>query len=206
MQFSLPIPTLFTQVFGISGALVKSYKIPDADRIGENVTDVEKLQSPLGTVVQFPMAFTGNENYNYRKDGKVLTKFMKGMYLPYTSVASFSRAKRITETFMSGQKGSIIEEYGFEPWEIRVQGFILKNEGLTSGGGLTVEDQVREMQEWEELSDAIKVKGEHFELLNIHRLALLSITYPEARGSNIDVVRPFEMRLRSVEAIELILP
>jgi Domain of unknown function (DUF6046) len=214
MQFSIPVSTLFTQVFGISSALVKTYKIDTEDnknyspnyqiKVGQEITDPDNKTSQLGTPVQFPMAFNGDYQYNYRVDGKIKKKPMKGLWLPYTSVASFSRAKRITETYMSGQNGSIIEEYGFEPWEIRIQGFIIKNDKSSEGIEQTVEDQIRDLQEWEGLSDAISVKGRGFEIRNIHKAALLSITYPEARNSNIEVICPYEMRLRSVEPFELI--
>lgn len=213
MQIQIPIPTLFTQVFGIAGPLVRSYYPSKEEQknydpkylINANEAEsTDTVTSSLGTVVQFPMAFVGNQEYLYRSNGKLLKKFMQGMYLPFTSVATFSRNKRITETYMSGQNGSVIEEYGFEPWDIRVQGFILKNDKLTVSGASTVEDQVRELKQWESLSDAIQVKGKHFELLDIHRVAITSLNFPDARNSNIEVVRPFEMRLRSVEPIELI--
>lgn len=213
MQISIPIPTLFNQVYGISQTLIRSYKITEEEKknydpkymiqVGEE-TNPDLITSQLGTPVQFPMGFVGDYEYNIRRGGRIEKKFMKGTWLPFTSVASFSRAKRFTETYMSGQQGSVIEEYGFEPWDIRVQGFIIKNDKALVGGNSTVEDQVRELQQWEELSDAIQVKGRHFEVLNIHKVAIISISYPDARDLNAEVVKPFEMRLRSVEPIELI--
>jgi hypothetical protein len=197
MQIQIPIPSLFTQVFGISGILMSKFKPPD-----EENQDPEMLTSNLGTPVQFPMGLVGS-NYNVRQNGRIVKKFIKGVWLPFTSVASFSRAKRTTETYMSGQNGSIIEEYGFEPWEIRVQGFIIKNDKALIYGDSTVEDQIRELLQWEGLSDAVGVKGRAFEVRNIHKVAILGITFPDARGSNIEVIQPYEMKLRSVEPIEL---
>lgn len=213
MNYSVPIPSLFTQVFGISGLLIKAYKINQEEAANYNPaytvkladeSDPDQLTSNMGTPVQFPMGFIGDYEYNIRRNGRIEKKLMKGTWLPFTSVASFSRNKRITETFMSGQNGSVIEEYGFEPWEIRIQGLILKNDKALTNGDSTVEQQIRELLDWEGLSDAIKVKGRGFEVRNIHRVALLGISFPEAKNYNIEVVQPYEMRLRSVEPIELV--
>lgn len=212
MQIQIPINTLFTQVFGISSQLVTSYKINQEEakqynpayaiQVGQE-TDPDQITSQLGTPVQFPMGFIGDYEYNVRRNGRIEKKLMKGTWLPFTSVASFSRSKRITETFMSGQEGSIIEEYGFEPWEIRIQGFIIKNDKALISGNSSVEDQERELLEWEGLSDAIGVKGRGFEVRNIHRVTILGISFPDSRGSNLEVIKPYEMRLRSVKPLEL---
>lgn len=212
MQIQIPINTLFTQVFGISSQLVRSYKISQEEaknynpayaiQLGQE-TDPDLITSQLGTPVQFPMGFIGDYEYNIRRNGRIEKKLMKGTWLPFTSVATFSRTKRITETFMSGQEGSVIEEFGFEPWEIRVQGFIIKNDKALISGNSSVEDQERELLEWEGLSDAIGVKGRGFEVRNIHKVAILGISFPESRGSNLEVIKPYEMRLRSVKPIEL---
>jgi len=214
MEFQIPINTLFTQVYGISSALMRTYKVPEGEEpgyqpkyaieTGVQPVDLDNLTNSLGTPVHFPMGFTGGTEYNVRRNGRIEKKFMQGMWLPFASVASFSRGKRVTETYMSGQNGSIIEEYGFEPWEIRVQGFIIKNDKALISGNSSVEDQQRELQEWENLSDAVGVKGRMFEVLNIHQVAILNISYPDAKGMNFEVVKPFEMRLRSVEPIELV--
>lgn len=213
MQIQIPISTLFTQVFGLSPILIKTYKINQEEaknynpayaiQVGQE-TDPDQLTSNLGTPVQFPMGFVGDYEYNIRRNGRISKKLMKGTWLPFTSVASFSRSKRTTETFMSGQNGSVIEEYGFEPWEIRIQGFIIKNDKALISGESTVEQQERELLEWEGLSDAISVKGRGFEVRNIHKVAILGISFPDSRNSNIEVVKPYEMRLRSVEPIELV--
>jgi hypothetical protein len=158
----------------------------------------------LGTPVHFWMAFEGRTNFRKRNKGKIIEVSLPGMYLPFTSVATFTRAKRYTETYMVGGEGSIIEEYGFEPWHIRVQGFILKNDKSLAGGKSTVEDQVKELEQYEGLSDSIVVKGKMFEWLQINEVAITQITYPEAKGYNPDVVKPFEMTMRSVMPIELI--
>ena len=214
MQFQIPLNTLFTQVFGISEGLIRTYNLPQQDQEGynpkysfetpENALDPEMITSQLGTPVQFPMGFTGDYEYNVRRNGRIEKQFMRGMWLPFSSVASFSQNTRITETFMSGQDGSVIEEYGLEPWDIRVQGFIIKNDKALVSGESSVEDQVRELQQWRNLSDAIGVKGRLFEVLDIHKVAILGISYPEAKNLDAEVIRPYEMRLRSVKPIELV--
>ena len=213
-QYQIPINSLFTQVFGIAGPLIRSYKIPPEEKKTKNLNyQVGQIDSPevtqdtikssLGTPVNFWMAFVGGE-YNKRISGEITQVSRTGMYLPFTSVATFSRAHRWTETFMSGQEGSVIEEYGFEPWDIRIQGFILRNDKNLVSGKSTIEDQVKELELYEGLSDAIGVKGRVFEWLGINKVAFGKIEYPAARDLNMEVVKPYEIFARSIVPLELI--
>lgn len=212
-QYTIPISTLFTQVFGITGSMIRRYAVTSKDTTdnSKNIYNVfledeteeeENLTNMLGLPVQFPMGLVAGK-YNYIKNGVVDNKQYGGMMLPYTSVASFSRSKRLTETYMSGYKGSVIEQYGFEPWNIRIQGFMIagQDQKITS-----VADQVKDLQQYEEVCDAIEVKGKVFEWLKINRVAIMSINYPEARDLDMTIIKPYEMQLKSVEPIELILP
>jgi hypothetical protein len=211
MRFQIPISTLFTQVFGIAAPLIRKYKVTQDESNSAlakyNVhfepaeRDHDSVDTILGTIHQFPMEFVAG-NYNVMNNGIIENISVDGMRLPYTSVASFSRAKRFTETYMSGYKGSVIEQYGWEPWHIRIQGFIIKENDYKLQ---SIADQVKEMQKYEELCDAIKVKGKVFEWLKIHQVAIVSINYPDARDLDMSVVKPYEMILKSVEPIELIL-
>lgn len=212
MRFQIPISTLFTQVFGIAGPLVRKYNVSQDEsnnshaKYNVHLTPVERepddVETILGTIHQFPMAFEGG-GYNTMNNGIIERIVVPGMWLPYTSVASFTRAKRVTETYMSGYKGSVTEQYGFEPWDIRIQGFIIKdNDSKLQSVG----DQVKELQLYDELCDAIKVKGKVFEWLKIHHIKIRSITYPSARDLDMSVVKPYEISASSDEPIELILP
>lgn len=213
MEFQIPINSLFTQVFGIAAPLIRRFDVSTEEKkpdtfyyqVGEISTpvDEETIFSSLGTPVNFWMAFDGGI-YNKRVNGIIQKVTQKGMYLPFTSVASFSRAKRFTETYMSGQDGSIIEEYGFEPWSIRIQGFILKNDKSRVVGNSSVEDQVKELKTYESLSDAILVKGRVFEWLGIHSAAITNISFPEARNLDMEIIKPYEITMRSVQPVELI--
>lgn len=211
MRFQIPISTLFTQVFGIAAPMIRRYNVimdesnnalakynVHFEPVGKEADDIETV---LGTIHQFPMAFVAG-NYNIMNNGIVEQESRRGMYLPYTSVASFSRTKRETETYMSGHKGSVTEQYGFEPWDIRIQGFIIKNNDYNIQ---SVGDQVKELQSYEELCDSIQVKGKIFEWLKIHQVKIKSITYPSARDLDMNVVKPFEISAKSDEPIELML-
>lgn len=216
MEWQIPVDTLFTQVFGIAQPFIRKFNVdmnegeakprPAYSVIMEEEDEQDEfLTSSLGTPVQFSMAFVESE-FRYFQNGEINKKKLSGSYLPFTSVASFTRAKRMTETYMSGHKGSVIEQYGWEPWNIRVQGFIIKNEFslLTVEKDTSVGAQVKKLQEYEELSDSIPVKGKCFEWLNINKVAIISISYPEARDLDLSVIKPFEINMRSVEPIELI--
>lgn len=212
MEFQIPLNTLFTQVFSI--AAIRRFEIPPEEKkkadsiyfeVGEIDTALteDNIYSSLNTPVNFWMAIEGGD-YLKRENGVLKKVSRKGMYLPFTSVATIGRAKRFKETLMSGQEGSVIEEYGFEPWDIRIQGFILKNDKERVTGKSSVEDQVKELQSYECLSDAVKLKGRIFEWLNIHKAAIIRINYPEARNLDMEVVKPYEIIMRSVKPIELI--
>ena len=210
MEFQIPINTLFTQVFGLAAPLLRKYTPPADDssltglKYNINITkevEEEELKTNLGTPVQFPMWFKEG-SYNVINAGEIERLPFEELLMPYTSVATFSRAKRETETYMSGHKGSVIEQYGFEAWQIKIQGLIIKGNDKK---GQSVADQIKELQKYEEISDSIEVRGKVFEWLKINHVYIKNINYPAARNFNLDVVIPFEMNLRSVEPIELIL-
>lgn len=213
MRFQIPINTLFTEVFGIADARIRSYDInannrPDSPNIKFNLNveeaeqDDEIIMSNIGTPVHFPMGIIGG-NYNIFNNGVIESVARDGMWLPYTSVAGMQRSKRATETFMGGDVGDVIEQYGFESWDIRIQGFIIKD---NDSKVQSVADQVKELQSYEELADAVQLRGKGFEIRKISRAWIKSITYPMARPLNINSVIPYEMNLKSVKPIQLILP
>jgi hypothetical protein len=197
--YKIPVQTILSQAFGIYNAYGSRYKP------GQLPVETEtNIYSRLGTPVHFAMGFDGRTDYKMRVNGEIQEVSRKGMYLPFTSVASFTRSKRTTETYMLGQEGSIIEDYGFEPWNIRVQGLIIKDDKELVSGKSTVEEQVRELQSYEQLCDAIQLKGKLFEWLGIFEASIMSINYPELKNYNPEYVMPFEMNLRSSTPLELI--
>jgi hypothetical protein len=208
-EFQIPLNTAFTEVFGLTGHLIRKYKISDEEKkntpllfeVGEIEADEiteDQLNSPQGMPVNFWMKFAKG-TYNKRMSGDIKQVDLEDMYLPFASVATFTRAKRYTETYMSGGEGSVIEEYGFEPWDIRIQGFVLRGEGKGS-----IENQVKEMQKWENLSDAIEVEGRLFQWLGIHKIAFTVIDWKPERRLNLERTLPFEIKARSVKPIELV--
>jgi hypothetical protein len=216
MEWQIPVNTLFTQVFGIAQPLIRKFQVNTEE--GEPVRPSYKLElieeeeeedfikSSLGTPVQFAMGFKGGSEFNYFLNGEIKKKPMDECWLPFTSLATFSHAKRLTETYMSGHDDSVIEQYGFEPWSIKIQGFLIKGEkSLTGDSGLaSIADQVRKLNEWKNLADSISVKGKAFEWNGIHKVAIVNITWPAARDLDMNVIKPFEISLRSVTPIELI--
>jgi hypothetical protein len=199
-------------VFGIAGPFIRTYhpNLQDSDPANLPYTintdaqedDDEVITSNLGTPVHFPMAFVGGTYYTMN-NGIIEQTTRDGMWLPYTSVAGFYRAKRCTITPMSGYEGAVIEQYGFEPWRIKVQGFIIR-EGDSKLQ--SVDEQVRELESYEALADSIKVRGRVFERLKISQVYIEDIDYPPARNLNAKQIQPYEMKLTSVKPIQLILP
>jgi Domain of unknown function (DUF6046) len=171
------------------------YAIPAVAPIDEGT-----FKSNLNTPVQFPMWFQAGV-YNIMTGGEIAGVSFSEMYLPWTSVVSFSRSKRITKTYMSSQKSVVVEQYGFEPWDIKIKGFIIKgnNKERTS-----VAEQVKDMQRFEEISDSIKVGGSVFEWLKISEVSIEKISYPDARDLNMEIIKPFEISMISIEPDELV--
>jgi hypothetical protein len=207
MEFQIPIGTIMTQAFGLVAPRFRRFSLSEDQAVEmKQLEDDEdsEITSMLGTPVQFWMAFNGRDNFKKRSMGEIKEVSLSGMDLPYTSVATFTRSKRDTETYMSGQEGDIVEEYGFESWNIHVQGLILKNDKALSKGKSTVDDQVKELLTYEAVSDSIGVKGKMFELLNIHEVRIKTLTFPPLKNWNPKVVMPYEMHLKSVQPIQLI--
>lgn len=198
MEFQIPVDTIFTNVFGIAYSYFPSFKVGEMP--AEEDSDV---YSQLGLPVQEWMAFVGRDNYRKRVNGELQEVSLKGIYLPFTSVASFYRAKRETETWMGGED-FVTEEFGHEPWNITIQGLILKDDQKLVTGESSVEDQVKALMAYADLADSIGVRGKMFELLKINEVKISNISFPKAREYNALVVKPFEMTLRSVKPIELI--
>ncbi len=208
MEFQLPVNTLMTQAFGLVAPRLRRFRLDpeqsaEMNELNDDTEDLE-VTSMLDTPVQFWMAFEGRDNFKKRSMGEIKEVSLSGMYLPFTSVATFSRTKRDTETYMSGQESETVEEYGFESWNINVQGLIIKNDKKLQGGKSSVDDQMKQLLTYESLSDSIGVKGKMFELLNIHEVRIKSITFPPLKNWNPKVVMPYEMHLKSVQPIQLI--
>ena len=208
-EYQIPLSTLFTQVFGIAAPLLRRYKIPKETSEGANLhydfgeasteeVNEETVKSGLGTPVNFWMKFSSG-SYFKRINGEVKKVQRNDLMLPFSSIATFSRAKRNTVTYMSGSNNAVIEEYGFEAWSIKIQGFIINNEG-----GKTIEEQVKILQLFENLSDSINIEGQLFEWLNIHKIAFNEIKWLPRRELNLESVLPFEIDAMSDEPLELI--
>lgn len=206
MEFQLPLDTIFTQAFGLASPNIRRFNLTTEQTAEmQGLEDDEDLEvtSMLGTPVQFWMKFLKGK-YKKQNLGKIVEDDLPGMFLPFTSVASFSREKRVTESYMPFFQGEVIEDYGFESWNIDVKGLILKGDKILESGKNTVDDQLKELKKYEVLSDSIFVSGKMFELLKIHEVRIKSINFPELKNWNPKVVMPYEMNLKSVHPIQLI--
>lgn len=213
-EFQIPLNTLFTQVFSLAGPLIRRYKIPkeqestefepyyDFGELEEEEIRDDEVKSLLGTPVRFWMKFAGaGRDYNKRINGDIKKVKRSDLMLPFTSVATFSRAHRKTVTYMSGANEPVIEEYGFEAWDIRIQGLILNNEG-----NKTIEQWIEALEKFEGLSDSIPVEGGLFDVLKIRNIAFDNIKWLPRRELNLESVLPFEIDAMSDGPVELLNP
>lgn len=115
MQYSINIPKLFSEVFGINGFIVKPNE-PGTSTItySDIPTNTETLQpvetSLLGTPVYEVIQL---------QDGKETYKFS------HTTIVDVVQKKVIEKTKIQGQDGSVKEYINTDDYEITIRGFIV---------------------------------------------------------------------------------
>jgi hypothetical protein len=117
-------------------------------------------------------------------------------------MASFARAKRKTETPVGGGNGAVTEIYCIESWRIEIQGLCL-DEPQHPQNADTFLLQYQRLLDFEELVDAIKVKGDLFSSKGIYSLEINHAQYLPHKGK--PRVMGYQLSCSSIEPIELIL-
>jgi hypothetical protein len=198
------ISDLLNLAFGTNGKLIEFKDIPmDEPADPEIVFTIEgpfeltadNVVSKLGTPVVFPITFLGGV-YNTYQDGRIVDVELEDYMLPFTAIADFKRSKIKQKTRISGGNGSVKELFGFDDWQINIQGFII-------GDGEYPEQDIMKLLAYEQLADSIKVQGKVFELLNIYEIDINEIDIKQMKGY--PNVVPFSISCESNEPTELIL-
>lgn len=170
-------------------------------QVPENHTDITTEKSYLGTPVFFPITFCSGE-YNHYNKGKIEKKKVDDFRLPLASMASFHRQKRMTETPVGGGNGAVTETYAIENWRIDIQGLCLDEPQHPQQANTFLLQQQR-ILEFEELVDAIKVKGDLFTNKSIYSIKINSIQFMPHKGR--PRVLGYQLQCSSIEPIELII-
>lgn len=210
-DYNVILPELYARVFNLFGIITypeaandRAYQENNISLNGVQLVDQEELEqelSYLNTPIIFPMTFKG-DTYKVLKNGEVAKQKVDDFRLPSTAVASFSRKKIKAKTRAVGGKGSVKELYGFDDWQITINGFCL-NDPKHPQGAVSFQDQVDRLLEFENLADSVEVLGSLFRGKGIYRMDIDQIDFPAVVGKPRYV--PFTIIGESDEPLELIL-
>ena len=202
---SYNISELFKVAFGVTAPIAyQGFEVSKSQLATSKFSDLEIINdyhqadrlSYLGTPVIFPMTFKRGQYKTYDKEGNVISKQMEDFSLPEATLADFRRAKIIKETSIAGNRGSVTEMYGWEPWRITIRGFCLDNPNISAF------EQHKKLVEWEDLADSIEIIGDLFFSKAIYRLSITEIDFRQVQGK--PGVIPFQIQAKSDNPTELI--
>lgn len=211
MNYSTPsISELFLSAFGLKVSGV--YK-PDSSNVLPNnptglfeglkiIEDEEDTNnfSSLGTQVLYPIVFQSGAYKRYDQKGQIENVAMSSFMLPITSIVSFRNDKIMGVTRVNGGNGTVKEIYGFDDWQITINGFLIpdstQQQGFTSPF-----KQEKELHRWNNLASSVSVFGKPFSVHKIKSITIKSMSFEPMRGK--PLIRSFTINAISDEAIEL---
>lgn len=203
------ISQLFKEVFNVSGVAYNPSFEDSTEPINANYNlqlddkdaNLPHSASFMGTPILFPWQLDGGEYFTYNNYGEVERKEMDNFRMPAATLCSFSRAKIVRTTKVSGARGTVKEMYGFDDWRIRIQGIMIDESNHPQA--ISPFDQKERLLQFENLTDAISVTGEIFESLRIASIVIQDIKFRQLQGKPRMI--PFEMSCVSDEPLELLL-
>ncbi|MEO6176940.1 MAG: DUF6046 domain-containing protein [Flavobacterium circumlabens] len=207
---SYTIPNLFLDAFGLKVNQVYRPELstgnPDKPKglfsgmeIAENINESFDTSS-RGTAILFPIDFSEGNYKKYNDKGELINVNMGDFRLPIASVVSFRRDKIMSQTKINGGRGSVKEVYGFDDWQVTINGFLIPDNSQKQGFTTPLK-QEKELVKWDNLASSIEVFGELFTLRRITNLAIKGITFEPMRGK--PNIRTFTINALSDESIEL---
>lgn len=154
----------------------------------------------MGTPIVFPAKLLGGSYMRYKPSGELERVQMQDTPFPPATMFGFRRAKNITRTQLLGSSGTVKEIYGFDDWVIDVRGLCLDEPDKSA------EQQLKELLEWENLADSLKISGRLFSQMPGTGITAVSMAdwshnvQQAAQG-----VIAFQCQLYSDEPVELLL-
>jgi hypothetical protein len=211
IEYSIPpLANLFMQAFGvkIGGIYRPEQASGNADDPTGFFTGVEVVEdinqayemSAMGTPILFPVLFSSGVYKKYNERGEIIDKKMGDFRLPIASIVSFRRDKIMGVTRINGGNGTVKEIYGFDDWQVSINGFLIPD-GSQPQGFKNPLEQERELVKWDNLASSIEVFGELFAVRKIKRLTIKSISFEPMRGK--PNIRTFTITAISDDPIEL---
>lgn len=204
------IPNLFLDAFGLKVNQIyrpeptKGY--PDKPtglfsgmEIVENINEAFETSS-RGTDILFPIVFSEGNYKKYNNKGELISKKMGDFRLPIASVVSFRRDKIMSQTRINGGNGSVKEVYGFDDWQITINGFLIPDNTQPQNFKTPLE-QERELIKWDNLASSIEVFGQIFTIHDTKNITVKGMSFDPMRGK--PNIRTFTINALSDNPIEL---
>lgn len=211
LEYSVPpLADLFMQAFGIKigGIYRPETASGKADNPSGLFTGLEVVKdsntsfemSAMGTPILFPIVFSATPLAKKYNELGELVPFESGDFrLPIASLVSFRRDKIMGVTRINGGKGTVKEIYGFDDWQVTINGFLIPDASQPQGLKTPLA-QEKELIKWDNLASSIAVFGELFAVRKIKNLTIKGISFEPMRGK--PNIRTFTMTAISDGAIE----
>ena len=204
------IPNLFLDAFGLKIGGIYKPEISDGKpnepnnffkglKFIEDEDDTGNI-SASGTQILFPLVFQSGSYKKYNNIGEIIEIKKESFRLPIASIVSFQRNKIMTETKLNGGRGSVKEIYGFDDWQITINGFLIPDDSQPQNLK-TVLQQEKELKKWDDLCSSIPIFGKPFSNLNINNITIKGISFDPMRGR--PKIKTFTINAVSDEPIEL---
>lgn len=212
LEYSVPpLADLFVQAFGIKigGVYRPETAAGKADNPSGLFTGLEVVadsntgfeMSAMGTPILFPIVFSANPlAKKYNEKGELVPFVSDDFRLPITSLVSFRRDKIMGVTRINGGKGTVKEIYGFDDWQITINGFLIPDASQPQGLKTPLA-QEKELIKWDNCASSIAVFGELFTAGRIKNLSIKGISFEPMRGK--PNIRTFTINAISDSPIEL---
>jgi hypothetical protein len=206
-----PMANLFAQAFGLTmGGIYRpetasgSPDKPTGLFTGLEVVKDSNLSfemSAMGTPILFPIVFSANPlAKKYNELGELVPFVSDDFRLPITSLVSFRRDKIMGVTRINGGKGTVKEIYGFDDWQITINGFLIPDASQPQGLKTPLA-QEKELIKWDNCASSIAVFGELFTAGRIKNITIKGISFEPMRGK--PNIRTFTITAISDSPIEL---
>ncbi len=108
---------------------------------------------------------------------------------------SFTRQKNIKETPIDGSDGVVVENYGMQPWNIKMQGIVIDMEEHQYP-----KEQIKQLTQLFEIPDRIDVVGDTFADKGIDTIYFTSISIDGVEG--FPDTQKYTLQARSIKPIE----
>jgi hypothetical protein len=103
-------------------------------------------------------------------------------------------------TRINGGNGTVKEIYGFDDWQVSINGFLIPD-GSQPQGFKNPLEQEKELVKWDDLASSVDVFGELFAVRKIKSLTIKGISFDPMRGK--PNVRAYTINALSDQPIEL---